>query len=33
MLCQEWAAAEGATLAQATQEIDTMLLEAKRAYA
>jgi RNA polymerase-interacting CarD/CdnL/TRCF family regulator len=33
MLCQEWAAADGANLAQATQEINTMLLEAKRAYA
>jgi RNA polymerase-interacting CarD/CdnL/TRCF family regulator len=33
MLCQEWAAVEGATIAQATQEVDTMLLEAKRAYA
>jgi CarD family transcriptional regulator len=33
MLCQEWAAADGATVAHATQEVDTMLLEAKRAYA
>ncbi|MBM3128098.1 MAG: hypothetical protein FJ009_05600 [Chloroflexi bacterium] len=33
MLCQEWAASDGATIAHATQEIDRMLLEAKRAYA
>jgi RNA polymerase-interacting CarD/CdnL/TRCF family regulator len=33
LLCQEWAAADGASIAHATQEVDTMLLEAKRAYA
>ena len=32
-LCQEWAAVDGASVARATQEVDTMLLEAKRAYA
>ncbi|MEW5717631.1 MAG: CarD family transcriptional regulator [Chloroflexota bacterium] len=32
-LCQEWAAADSASIARATQEVDTMLLEAKRAYA
>ncbi len=33
LLCQEWAAADGASLAQATQEVNIMLLEAKREYA
>jgi CarD family transcriptional regulator len=33
LLCQEWAAADGASVARATQEVDTMLLEAKREYA
>lgn len=32
-LCQEWAAVNGASIARATQEVDTMLLESKRAYA
>jgi RNA polymerase-interacting CarD/CdnL/TRCF family regulator len=32
-LCQEWAAVDGASVARATQEVDRMLLEAKRAYA
>jgi CarD family transcriptional regulator len=33
LLCQEWAAASGVTVGQAAQEVDTALLEAKRAYA
>ena len=31
-VCQEWAAAEGVSVQQATQEIDALLLEARKAY-
>ena len=31
-LCQEWAAAEGVPLAEATQEVDAFLLEAKKSF-
>jgi CarD family transcriptional regulator len=31
-LCQEWAAAEDVTLAEATREVDALLLEARQVY-
>ncbi len=31
-LCEEWAAAEGVTVAQAVEEVDALLLQARRAY-
>lgn len=33
LLCQEWAAADGVSITQASEEVDALLSEARRAYA